>query len=43
MQPGVQTTTRVFLVVSAGALEITNVIHGALEVFGSGFTVYLLQ
>jgi len=33
MQPEVQTTTRGFLVVSAGALEIANVIQGTLEVF----------
>jgi len=33
MQSEVQTTTRGFLAVSAGALEIANVIQGALEVF----------
>jgi len=30
---GAQTTTRVFPAISTGALEIANVIQGALEVF----------
>jgi len=40
MQPEVQTTTRGSLAVSAGALEIANVIQGALEVFWFTFTFY---
>jgi len=38
MQPKAQTTTRGSLAVSAGALEIANVIQGALEVFWFTFT-----
>jgi len=41
MQPEAQTTTRGSLAVSADALEIANVIQGALEVFW--FTFYLLR
>jgi len=38
MHPDAQTTTRGFLAVSASALEIANVIQGALEVFWFTFT-----
>jgi len=38
MQPDAQTTKRDSLAVSAGALEIANVIQGALEVFWFTFT-----
>jgi len=38
MQPEAQTTTRGSHAVSAGALEIANVIQGALEVFWFTFT-----
>jgi len=38
MQPEAQTTTRGSLAVSASALEIANVIQGALEVLWFTFT-----
>jgi len=40
MQPEAQTTTRGSLAVSAGALEIANVMQGALEGFWFTFTFY---
>jgi len=41
MQPEAQTTTRGYLAVSAGALEIANVIQGTLKVFWFTFTFTL--
>jgi len=41
MQPEAQTTTRGSLAVSAGALEIANVIQGALQVFWFTFFTFI--